>query len=277
MAFSPDSVGKTLKPITFEYKPRDVIIYALGVGCGPDELEFCYENGLKVLPTFAVIPAFNVMAGMIRMLKVNPMMILHGEQRIEIHNPIPTAATLTTEGKLSHIWDKGKGAVVGVEAITKDKDGKHIFTNIFSMFARGAGGFGGERGPSGDVNVPPDREPDFAVDYTIPLNQGLIYALSGDINPLHRDPKFAKMAGYDKPILHGLCTYGHVGRAILHNLCGSDPDKFKSFEVRFKGAVYPGDTVTVQIWKDGDGKAIVQAVTQKGDVALGNAAVTYEV
>jgi len=275
MPIDASAVGKQLPQTTFEYTDRDVMLYALGVGCTTAELPFVYEKDLKVLPTFAVIPAFPVMAGIGRVVEINPMMVLHGEQRISLRAPIPTSGKLTTGATISAIYDKGSGAVIVVDSETKDANGAVIFANTSSIFVRGAGGFGGERGPSAtSKNIPPERKPDHHIEYKTSTDQAALYRLSGDRNPLHIDPEFAKLAGFDRPILHGLCTFGHAGRAILHACCGGDPARFKSFEVRFSGVVYPGETIATDIWVDGK-TAIVQAkAVERDELVIANAAAT---
>jgi len=265
----PEAVGLELPPMEFEYTERDVMLYALGVGA--TELDFVYERNLKALPTFAVIPAFPAMMGMSAGIEINLVMVLHGEQSFRIHNTIPTKGKLTTKGKVASVYDKGKGALANVETETRDESGQLIFTNTSGVFVRGAGGFGGERGPEAG-NVPPDRAPDKTVEMaTLPI-QAMIYRLSGDRNPLHIDPDFAKMASYDRPILHGLCTFGHVGRAVLSEYCGNDASRLTGLSVRFSGVVYPGDTIITEMWQEGDNKIILQAKTQEGRAVISNAA-----
>jgi acyl dehydratase len=269
----PEALGIELPPTAFEYEERDVMLYALGVGA--TELDFVFERNLKVLPTFAVIPGFPAMMGLAATVEINPVMLLHGEQRIKLHKPIPTKGKLTTGGKVTGVYDKGKGALLVVEAETKDEQGEVLFANTAGVFVRGAGGFGGERGPEAG-NKAPDRAPDKTVEMqTLPI-QAMIYRLSGDRNPLHIDPAFAKMAGYDKPILHGLCSYGHVGRAVLSEYCDNDPARMTGLEVRFSGVVFPGDSITTEMWDEGDGHIVLQAKTQRGDVVISNAAATVK-
>jgi len=274
MALDLNAVGKPFAPTTFEYTDREVMLYALGIGAGPDELDFTYEKNLKVYPTFAVIPAFAALASLGQVLTFNWAMLLHGEQRIELKAPIPTGGKLTTVGAVRAIYDKGSGALVIVDAETKDEGGKPLFANSFGAFIRGEGGFGGDRGPSGPRNVPPQRAPDATVEMPTSPDQALLYRLSGDRNPLHADPDFAKMAGFDRPILHGLCSFGYAGRAVLKSFCNNDPARLKAFEVRFSGVVFPGDTIITDMWKESDTQVIVQSKTQRGDVVLGSAAAT---
>jgi acyl dehydratase len=262
------AIGKKLGSVTHTYSERDVMLYALGVGCSTDELQFVYERELKVLPTFAVIPSFPAMLNLGGAMDVNPAMVLHGEQRIELHGPIPTSGTITTTPMIKAIYDKVKGAVVVVETESVDAKGKVLFRNTSSIFARGEGGFGGDRGPSGARNVPPDRPPDKSIAMKTLPQQALIYRLSGDMNPLHADPDFAKLGGYDRPILHGLCTFGHAGRAVLQAYCGNDPARMKSFEVRFSGVVFPGETITTDMWQIEPGKIVLTAKTERGEAVL---------
>jgi acyl dehydratase len=269
-ALSPEVVGLELAPTQFSYEERDVMLYALGIGA--KELEFIFERGLKTIPTFAVIPAFPALMGLSAAVEINPVMLLHGEQAFRISKQIPTSGTLTTSGKVTGVYDKGKGALVTIESATKDAGGETVFTNTSGIFIRGAGGFGGERGPEAS-NAAPDRAPDRSVEGQTLDIQAAIYRLSGDRNPLHIDPAFAKMAGYDRPILHGLCSFGFAGRAVLAEYCGNDPARMLGMSVRFSGVVYPGDTIITDMWDEGKGKIIMQAKTQDGRVVISNAAV----
>jgi acyl dehydratase len=272
MPVDPSFVGKKLEPVKAQHTQRDVMLYALGVGCGTDELQFTYERDLKVLPTFAVIPAFPAMLNLGGAMQVNPMMILHGEQRIELHAPIPTEGTITTTPTIKAMYDKGKGALVVVETDSVDAKGRLLFRNRSGIFARGEGGFGGDRGPSGVKNPVPDRKPDRSVAFKTRPDQALLYRLSGDMNPLHADPDFARMAGFDRPILHGLCTFGFAGRAVLQAWCDGDPARFKSFEVRFSGVVFPGETITTDMWQVAPGQIVLTARTERGEAVLSSAA-----
>jgi acyl dehydratase len=246
------------------------MLYALGIGA--KELEFIFERGLKTIPTFAVIPAFPALMGLSAAVEINPVMLLHGEQGFRISKQIPTSGTLTTSGKVTGVYDKGKGALITIESTTKDAGGETVFTNTSGIFIRGAGGFGGDRGPEAG-NAAPERGPDRTVEMQTLDIQAAIYRLSGDRNPLHIDPAFAKMAGYDRPILHGLCSFGFAGRAVLAEYCGNDPARLAGMSVRFSGVVYPGDTIITDMWDESKGKIIVQARTQEGRVVISNAAV----
>ena len=273
MAIKLDLVGKKSAPIKHKYVWKDCVLYALGVGAKVDELDYLFEmNGPKVLPTFAVVPSFNSLISVAGDLGANPMMILHGEQKIILHRPIPPNGEFSTVAEVKGIYDKGKGALVMVEAKTTDEKNEPVFDNWFSIFVRGEGGFGGERGPEALKADPPQgKAPDFSFSETTAPEQALLYRLSGDLNPLHASPQFAKMGGFDRPILHGLCTYGFAGRAVLKHACGGDPKRLKTFAARFAGVVFPGDTLTTQGWQVEPGKWVVEAKTQEGKVVLSNA------
>ncbi len=277
LPISKDLVGMTFDPVPFSWTSKDVMLYALGVGAKPDgELEYVYEGkGPKVLPTYAVVPGMLSMGGLVGNVEINLAMLLHGEQGITLHREIPPEGKVEVRGKISFVWDKGKAAVIGATGEVSDKDGP-LVTTTATLFIRGAGGFGGERGPStADVNKPPEKAPDLSISDTTRPEQAAIYRLSGDPNPIHIDPDFAKMAGFETPFLHGLCTYGFVGRALVKGLCGGDPAKLKSFDARFADQVFMGDEIITQIWKTGSGEAIVQAVTQKGNVVLSQGKASY--
>lgn len=278
------ALGATLPAIPYAWNEDTLILYALGAGVGVDAdqtsravLQYTYENGLKALPTFGVIPSFPALAGMMNLPGVtfNPMMVLHGEQYLEIlERPIPTTATVKTEGKVKAIYDKGKGALLVVELITTREDGRKLFRNEFGAFLRGEGGFGGESGPAAG-DEPPKRAPDAAVEYPTMPQQALLYRLSGDKNPLHADPDFARMGGFDRPILHGLCTFANVGRAVIQAFAGDDPTRFRSIKVRFVRPVMPGDTIVTEMWRASETEVLLQAkVKESGSVVISNAKVT---
>jgi len=271
MPLNPDAVGTETEPAEARWTSKDSLLYALGVGAGASdptgfELEFTTENSdgitQQALPTMPVV----ISAGGGRNPGRNPMdaigtfdyaMLVHGEQSITLHQPVPVEGTATIKGRIAAMYDKGKAGVVVLENEAVDASGAPLWTNTMSAFIRGEGGWGGDRGPSGPRNVPPERDPDHVVSYATRTDQALLYRLNGDRNPLHSDPKFAARAGFPKPILHGLCTYGFTGRALLHAVCGSDPARFKAVEGRFSHPVMPGDTLDVKIWVDGN-EAIFQ-------------------
>ena len=275
---SPDMVGVEFEPAEVSWDEKDVMLYALGVGCRPStELDYLYEGrGPKVLPTFAVIPGMRAMGSINKVVKLPISRMLHGEQGIQLHRPIPANGRFTMKSRISEVWDKGKAGVLGVTADFEDDDGP-VFSTRSTLFWIGGGGFGGDKGPSTrNLNVPPDRDPDHLVRYMTTEEQGAIYRLSGDRVALHIDPEFVRAAGYEKPFMHGLCTYGFVGRAILHTLCDSKPERFKGMTGRFADRVEFKDEIVIKIWDESDGKAIVQAEDQEGRVVLSQAAAEYQ-
>jgi acyl dehydratase len=275
---SSDLVGFETDPHPVSWDDRDVLLYACGVGARPEtDLDFLYEgHGPKVLPTYAVVPGMLAMAAILGGgVDIDLMMVLHGEQSITLHREIPPRAHAAVTGRISEVWDKEKAAVIGCEGIVADDDGP-LFTVKATLFVRGAGGFGGERGPStAGRNEPPEREPDHVVTMDTRPEQAAIYRLSGDRNPMHIDPAFATAAGFDGPFLHGLCTYGFVGRAVLGTVCDGDPHRFRGFDARFADRVHCGDTITTKIWDLGAGEAIVQAEIQTGAIVLSQARATF--
>jgi acyl dehydratase len=285
MPINPDAVGATGEPTESSWTSKDCLLYALGVGAGQSdptgfELEFTTENSQDItqraLPTFGVVAGTGIGGALSSIGTFNPAMLVHGEQSIELHQPMPVAGHISSVGKVTGVYDKGSGAVVVLESKADDaKTGQPMFTTITSLFIRGEGGFGGDRGPSSKVEFP-DRTPDHEVTYPTRTDQALLYRLSGDRNPLHSDPKFAALAGFPKPILHGLCSYGFTGRALLHALCGSDPDRFESMAARFSKPVMPGDTLTVSMWELGDGQALFRTTTQNGDVVIDGGKAGYK-
>ena len=276
------ALGATVEPYTSSWDADDVILYHLGIGAGlgkptdPAELAYTYEQKLVVLPSFAVVPAFrglvNAVTGQIPGLAVNPVMVLHGEQDLEIHQPIPTAGTVEHRSRVASLYDKGKAALVTLE-VESGPAGDPLFTNRFTLFARGEGGFGGDPNSPPPGNTPPERDPDAVTESPTMSHQALIYRLSGDKNPLHADPDFAKLGGFDTPILHGLCTYGIVGKAVVDHLLGGDVTAVARYQVRFAGVVFPGETVVTSMWREGD-RIILSATTkERGQPVLSNAAI----
>jgi len=241
-------VGVPSPPQERTWTAKDTMLYALGVGAGLTELEFATEKGQRVLPTFAVLAA---QARGARAGDYDPAMLVHAEQAFELHRELSPAGGVRTTTTVTGIYDKGSGALVTSEARAVDLEtGEPVITSRSSAFIRGEGGFGGDRGPRTEWAAP-DRAPDHKVTYPTRAEQALIYRLSGDYNPLHSDPEFAARAGFDRPILHGLCTYGITGRALLHAVAGSDPARFRAMSGRFSSPVFPGESLTVSIWADG--------------------------
>ncbi len=285
MPIDPSAVGATSDPVRHSWTSKDAILYALGVGAGAvdplGELAFTTENSngidQQVLPTMAVVLGVGGGGAFGSIGSFNPAMLVHGEQAIELHGPIPVEGEVETVGEITGIYDKGKGALVEVRSTSIDTgSGQPLFTTTMSAFIRGEGGFGGDRGPSGPKNPPPDRTPDHETAYVTRSDQALLYRLSGDRNPLHSDPTFAAMGGFDRPILHGLCTYGFTGRALLHRLCASDPARFRSMEGRFSSPVLPGERLTVRMWEVGPGEALFQTTGDDGRVVLDGGRLGYD-
>lgn len=267
---SSDLVGIEFAPIEFSWTKRDAIIYALGVGCRPDHgLDFIYERrGPSVLPTYAVIPGMNALIGLAGVVELDFTRLLHGEQGVTLHRDLPAKTSIRLEGRIVEIWDKEKSAVIGVEGVASNEDGP-IFSVYTSLVLLGQGGFGGQRGPATtDIHEPPDREPDVTTSYDVRPEQAAIYRLSGDLNPMHIDPDFATKAGFDGPFLHGLCTFGFVGRAVLDGLCQGDVSRFGSLKGRFADQVWPGDKIITKQWFDGEDEAIVEVETDRGITVL---------
>jgi acyl dehydratase len=257
MGLKPENVGRSGQPFERSWTSADVLLYALAVGAGQDdagaELAFTTDNSsdvdLKVLPSFANLLGFG--AGMEFAGDFDLAAVLHAEQSFELHRPLPAEGATRTVGTLAGIHDKGHAALVVAESTTTDaRTGEPLATCRNTTFIRGAGGFGGERGTSPAWPVP-ERAPDLTRTAAIPRDQALLYRLTGDRNPLHSDPAFAKLAGFERPILHGMCTYGYTARLLLHAVCGSDVARFTAMSARFSDVVYPGDTITVQAWEDG--------------------------
>ncbi len=273
MPINHDVVGATGAPIVHSWTSKDALLYAVGVGAGIDELAFTTENShevpQRVLPTMAAVIGAGAAGAISAIGSFDFAMLVHGEQSFVQHREIPVEGSLTATGKIVGIYDKGSGAVVAVEGECVDNaTGETLLTVGSAIFIRGEGGWGGDRGPSGDRNAAPDRTPDHSVSYRVRPDQALTYRLSGDRNPLHSDPWFAALAGFDRPILHGLCTYGFTGRALLHTMCNSDPAKFRSMEGRFASPVFPGEELTIEMWNEGTGECIFQTRGEDGRVVM---------
>lgn len=262
MPINPDAAGTVGPENEISWTSKDSLLYALGIGAGATdptgfELEFTTENTMdanggvrpqKAFPTMGVVLGGG---GGISFGDFNPAMLLHGEQSITLHRTIAPAGSAIGQGKVAAIYDKGKAALVVNETNVRDHDGTPLWTARSGLFISGEGGWGGDRGPGSDWALP-DREADEVLGFETRSDQALLYRLNGDRNPLHSDPSFAALAGFDTPILHGLCTYGVSGRALLHAQCDSDPDRFGSMSARFRSPVLPGVRLDVHMWADGD-------------------------
>ncbi|NRA04539.1 MAG: MaoC family dehydratase N-terminal domain-containing protein [Myxococcales bacterium] len=262
------------------YGPDDAILYHLGVGAGvpatdPGELEYTYEKNLKVLPSFPTVVRAGAGANIFETpgLEFNPALMLHGEQDVELHQPLPPKTKLTSSARIADIFDKGKAALVIVEVSTRDESGEPLFTSRMSLFLRGEGGFGGPSGPKVE-NVRPDREPDGVIESKTLPQQALLYRLNGDKNPLHCDPEFAKSAGFDTPIIHGLCSYGIVCKAIVDGALDGDVGRVARYQARFRGIGFPGETYRTSYWREGDRLLVEARSVERDAIIISNAAVT---
>jgi 3-hydroxyacyl-CoA dehydrogenase/3a,7a,12a-trihydroxy-5b-cholest-24-enoyl-CoA hydratase len=282
------AMGYEFPSATSSYNERDTALYALGVGAAQNpldekELQYVYEMngaGFNVLPTFGVVPALGFIFDLYKQGKQAPGMnygferVLHGEQYTELRRPLPPSGKLTHKAKIKDIFDKGKNALVVTEIRSYDESGEELVYNELTTFVRGAGGWGGDRGPQGEVNTPPDRAPDAVVTEKISDNQALLYRLSGDINPLHADPAFAKNFGFEKPILHGLCTFGYAARHVIRSFSNNDPRFFKSIKARFSESVFPGETLVTEMWKESPTHIVFRCkVKERDKVVLAAAAI----
>ncbi|MCQ3814433.1 MAG: MaoC family dehydratase N-terminal domain-containing protein [Acidimicrobiia bacterium] len=257
MPINPEAVGTTSEPTAFTWTSKDSLLYALGVGAGATdptglELEFTTENSKdhpqQALPTQVVVmgtqkmPAFG---------DFNLAALLHGEQTIELHQKLTAEGSAIGQSKVAAIYDKGKAALVQLETTVTDQNGAPLWSSHAGLFIGGEGGWGGDRGPANNW-VLPDREADTIISYDTRRDQALLYRLNGDRNPLHSDPSFSALAGFDTPILHGLCTFGFTGRALLHGRCEGNPERFKSMGGRFKSPVLPGERLDIHMWDESD-------------------------
>jgi acyl dehydratase len=244
MSLDLSTIGHTTATFTYEYDFKTVVLYALGVGMKKDELDYLYEGrGPRVLPTFAVVPSYAPVAALFEKTRCDMTRLVHGNQLIRLHAPIPPAGKLETTGVVKGIYDMKKLAQV-VLATSTTCEGKPCFETEWTLWIRDAGGFGGERPPKSEAPKIPDRPADFDVAIETTPEQALLYRLSGDLNPLHADPAFAEAAGFPQgPILHGLCTFGIVGRAVLKAACGGDPARLRTLSAQFRRPVWPGETL----------------------------------
>ncbi|WP_432110905.1 MaoC/PaaZ C-terminal domain-containing protein [Streptomyces sp. YPW6] len=251
---------------------KDVQLYHLGLGAGvpatdPGELRYTLESRLQVLPGFATVAGAGTAAlgGMgAPGIDVDLTAVLHGGQTVRVHRPIPVTGRAVQTSKVAAVYDKGKAAVIVLRTEAGDDDGP-LWTNDAEIFVRGEGGFGGERGPSDRLTVP-ERAPDRTVERHIREDQALLYRLSGDWNPLHADPAFAELAGFERPILHGLCTYGMTLKAVTDTLLEGDVSRIAAYRTRFAGVVFPGETLRIRMWT-GDGRVLVAVTAAERDDA----------
>ncbi|WP_432137712.1 MULTISPECIES: MaoC/PaaZ C-terminal domain-containing protein [unclassified Streptomyces] len=265
------------RTVDISWTAKDVLLYHLGIGAGadpdrespatdPGELRYTLEYRLRVLPSFATVAgagAPGVISGLsMPGVEADLAQVLHGGQSLTLHRPIPVEGTATATHRVAAVYDKGKAAVLVLRTDVTDADGP-LWTNDAQIFVRGEGGWGGDRGPSARLD-PPAGEPAHVVQRPLREDQALLYRLSGDWNPLHADPEFAARAGFDRPILHGLCTYGVTLKAVVDTLLGGDPGRVRSYDTRFAGVVYPGETLRIRMWPgDGAVRVAVSAVERE--------------
>ncbi|QNJ92804.1 MaoC family dehydratase N-terminal domain-containing protein [Mycolicibacterium fluoranthenivorans] len=271
------ALAADLEPIEFSWTSSDIQLYHLGLGAGADpmderELRYLTDNTPQVLPTFGnVAVSFHMTeAPTVQFpgIDIELSKVLHASEGVTVPGPIPTSGKAWSKQRFTEIWDKGKAAVIVSESTVTDESGAVLWTTKRSIFARGEGGFGGERGPSTSAELP-DRAPDAEIALPTLPQQALLYRLCGDRNPLHSDPAFAKAAGFDRPILHGLCTYGIGAKAIVDHFLDSDVAQVASYGARFAGTVIPGETLQANIWKqDGKFLGVLTAPSRDNAVVL---------
>ncbi|HEY1961686.1 MAG TPA: MaoC/PaaZ C-terminal domain-containing protein [Rhizomicrobium sp.] len=266
----------------FSYLERETMLYALGIGFMRDpmnakELPFVYENGLRAVPTMATVIAFG--QSLVGRSGINYLMVVHGEQRLTLHKPLPAYGEIVSDERVVGAYDKGdKGAIIVTEKVIREKKtGDRLCTLGGTIFARGDGNFGGPKEGAPVPHPLPDRAPDIVHEANTRPDQAFLYALSGDRNPLHRDPNVAKMAGFPRPILHGLCTYGTACRSVLSTICDYDPAKILGFDVRFSAPVFPGETIVTEMWVDGPIASFRSRVKERDVVCLNNGKCTLAV
>lgn len=276
MTLNLSAVGTTVGPFEQAYSWRDVVLYALAVGAGADDLSYLLDPPAKVLPTWGVIPAFEPVFKALEHTGGDRVQLLHSSQRTELVRPFPASGVMQTTARVEGIWDMRIGALVNIETRTSLEGELHA-RSVWSLLIRGAGGFGGERAPALLRTKPPkDATPTFSVDWATQPTQALLYRLTGDINPIHADPEVARAAGFERPILHGLCSYGCAARAALKALAGDEPSRFKALDARFTAPVLPGQTLRVDGYVLEPGKAaLTVTVRETGELAIANALFEY--
>jgi len=262
--------------LSASYGDRETMLYALGIGfmrdpMNSDELRFVYENDLKTVPTMATVIGWGASPIMARS-GINYLMVVHGEQRLTMHKPLPYAADVVFDERVTGVFDKGKdkGAIIVTERVMSEKGGAKLCMLSSTIFARGDGGFGGPKEGAPEPHILPTRAPDLVHECDTRQDQAFIYALSGDRNPLHRDPAIAKMAGFPRPILHGLATYGTACRAVISTVCKYDATKITGFDARFSAPVFPGETIVTEMWVDGTILSFRSKLKERDVVVLNN-------
>lgn len=271
MTIGPELEGFELGPLEWSWDTRDAILYALGVGTTVESgIEFLYEGaGPKVLPTFGVIPYVKFGPAWREAIDIDLRDLLHAGQTVTLHRPIPARGRAMSMLRLLHVWDKTSAAILEWETVTSDDDGP-LCTTQSTSYVRGGGGFGGERGPRVTTRPhPPDHAADLVLRTPTSVDQAALYRLSGDFNPIHIDPGFARAAGFERPFLHGLCTLGSVTRTLAENLCPLQPEMVSHVECRFSGIVFPGDELITTVWRDDSSTALFETKTHAGPALSG--------
>ena len=267
------ALGAELEPVEFSWVSSDVQLYSLALGAGSDpmdsrELRYLTDGTPQVLPTFSSVAAsFHATEAptvSFPGIEIELSRVLHASEAVTVPAPLPASGAGRAVTRITEIWDKGKAAVIFNETTVVDSSGKTLWTVKRSIFARGEGGFGGERGPSTSAETP-ERAADFEIDIPVLPQQALLYRLCGDRNPLHSDPEFAAAAGFPRPILHGLCTYGMTCKALVDTVLDADTTRVGSYGARFAGVVYPGETLKASVWQDGDRLRAVVTAPSRGD------------
>jgi len=273
MPLDPASVGRTTGPVVHSYRWQDAVLYALGVGARVAELDFLFEaRGPKVLPTYAVVPAFAPVAELFGSLGGDLLGVVHGGQTVRLHAPFPPSGALTTIGRVAGVYDLKRLATAVFTTETRAEDGALLAETEWNIIYRFDGGFGGNPPPKRENVRPPDRAPDWTHRDTTTPEQALLYRLNGDLNPLHADPAIGEKVGFGRPILHGLCTYGLVGRALLLHECDGDPARLRAFAGEFKKPVWPGDTLVTEAWRERERVLLRASVEERpGEPVFGGA------
>lgn len=258
---------------------RDVLLYHLSLGAGAHadrdpELRYTFERDLQVLPTFAMVAGQGISVGdrssagmSMPGIEIDLRRILHAGQSLTVHRPLPSSGTASIASRVAAVWDKGKAAVIELEQAAVADDGAPLWTTTMQIWARGEGGFGGEPGPETSWAAP-DRSPDAVLNSPTTVQAALLYRLNGDLNPLHADPAFAAMAGFERPILHGLASYGLVAKALVDGLLDGDASRLTGLSVRFAGSLYPGQTIRTRVWRDGESLLLAATCPEREDQPL---------
>jgi acyl dehydratase len=270
------AIGADLGETKFSWTSSDVLLYHLALGAGaaatdPGELRYVLEDRLRVLPTFGVVAPgirmFEPPAVTFPGIDIDLTKVLHGTQSITVSGPLPTAGSAVSHARIADVWDKEKAAVIVQETTVTDESGAPLWTTRSSIFARGEGGFGGHRGPSTAIELP-DRSPDRVLEVPVLPQQALLYRLCGDRNPLHADPAFAALAGFERPILHGLATYGMVCKSVVDAMLDGDVTRVGSFATKFAGVVFPGETLRVRVWESAEGYLVTASAIDRDDAPV---------